>query len=319
MIGFSFPLAALLLPVPFILRWLLSPENRQTGALALPDSLSTSVEPVKSHAAVRRAGQIAPAVIWILGVIAIMGPRQEQVLDVLPTSGRDIIIALDLSGSMEREDFNLDGAQVSRLTAVQKVASEFVRGRDGDSVGLVVFGDKAYVAAAPTHDVTSVAHVVEKTIIGISGKSTAIADGLGIAIKRLRERDAKSRVIILLSDGQDTSGSTDPVAAAQVAADLGIRIYTIALGPADLESDPKSNDAVDTATLREIAQAAEGQMFRVRDTEDLRTVTDAIDKLEPSPSSAPPIQTWAPYWIWPAGLAVAFLSALLVVRRENWS
>lgn len=277
------------------------------------------MEQLKSNAAIRRVSQVAPAMIWVLSVFALMGPRQEQVLDVLPTSGRDIVITLDLSGSMERKDFNLDGEIVSRLTAVQQVAAEFVRGRSGDSVGLVVFGDKAYVAAAPTHDVTSVAHVVEKTIIGISGKSTAIADGLGIAIKRLRERDAKSRVIILLSDGQDTSGSTDPVAAAQVAADLGMRIYTIALGPADLESDPNSRDAVDTATLREIAEAAGGQMFRVRTTDDLRNVTAAIDALEPSPSSAPPIQTWRAYWVWPAGLALAFLTGLLAVRREGWT
>lgn len=319
MIGFTYPIAALLLPLPFLLRWLLTPEDRRSGALSIPPALANALHPVTSFAVVHRANQFAPALIWVLAVLALTGPRQEQVLDVLPTSGRDIIIALDLSGSMEREDFDLDGAQVSRLTAVQKVSTEFVRGRDGDSVGLVVFGDKAYVAAAPTHDVTSVAHVIERTIIGISGKSTAIADGLGIAIKRLRKRDAKSRVVILLSDGQDTSGSTDPVAAAQVAADLGIRIYTIALGPADLESQPKSRDAVDTATLREIAQAAEGQMFRVRTTDDLRSVTEAIDELEPSPSSAPPIQTWRAYWVWPAGLALTLLTGLLFARRENWA
>lgn len=317
MIGFSNPFAVLLLLLPLVLRWLLPPENHQTGALSIPSALEPSLKPIKSHSVVRQAGQFAPALIWVLAVLAVMGPRQEQVLDVLPTSGRDIIIALDLSGSMEREDFVLDGAQASRLTAVQRVASEFVRGRDGDSVGLVVFGDKAYVAAAPTHDVRSVAHVVERTIIGISGKSTAIADGLGIAIKRLRERDAKSRVIILLSDGQDTSGSTDPIAAAQVASEMGIRIYTIALGPADLETAPKSRDAVDTATLRDIAQAAEGQMFRVRTTEDLRNVAEAIDALEPSPSSAPPIRTWRRFWVWPAGLALALLASLLIISREG--
>ncbi|MEJ8475373.1 VWA domain-containing protein [Roseibium algae] len=319
MIGFAFPYAALLLPMPFLVRWLLTPEDWQSGALALPQAVGKALKPLKTRAAARRANQLAPALIWTLAVLAVMGPRQEEVLDILPSSGRDIIIALDLSGSMEREDFSLDGTHVSRLTAVQKVAAEFVRGRGGDSVGLVVFGDKAYVAAAPTHDVASVAHVVEKTIIGISGKSTAIADGLGIAIKRLRERDAKSRVIILLSDGQDTSGSTDPVAAAGVAAEYGIRIYTIALGPADLETAPSSRDAVDTSTLRAIAEAAEGRMFRVKTTDDLRDVTEAIDELEPSPSSAPPIQTWKPYWMWPGGIALLILAVLLFIRREHWA
>lgn len=319
MIDFVFPLAALLLPVPVLVRWLVPPETRQSGALAVPEAVGRAFVPLKTSAAVRKAGQLVPGLIWMLAVIALMGPRQEQVLDVLPSSGRDVIIALDLSGSMEREDFSLDGAQVSRLTAVQKVAAEFVRGRDGDNVGLVVFGEKAYVAAAPTYDVASVAHVVETTIIGISGKSTAIADGLGIAIKRLRDRDAKSRVIILLSDGQDTSGSTDPVAAAVVAAEYGIRIYTIALGPADLESSPDARDAVDTLTLREIAQAAQGQMFRVRTTDDLRAVTEAIDELEPSPSKAPPIRSWRPFWMWPAGSALVFLVAGLALRRDVWA
>jgi len=227
------------------------------------------------------------------------------------------MLSLDLSGSMEREDFNLNGEVVSRLSAVQAVASEFVKGRLGDSVGLVIFGDRAYVAAAPTHDVVSVAHVVETSIIGISGKSTAIADGIGLAIKRLREREAKSRVIILLSDGQDTSGNTDPVAAAEVAADYGIRIYTIALGPMDLESTPSARDAVDTETLRDVAEAANGKMFRVKTTDDLRAVTAAIDALEPSPSKAPPIQTWRDFWIYPGGLAVLLLATFMIFGRKG--
>jgi len=213
-----------------------------------------------------------------------MGPRKEQVLDVLPASGRDVMLSLDLSGSMEREDFNLNGEVVSRLSAVQAV---------------------------------SVAHVVETSIIGISGKSTAIADGIGLAIKRLREREAKSRVIILLSDGQDTSGNTDPVAAAEVAADYGIRIYTIALGPMDLESTPSARDAVDTETLRDVAEAANGKMFRVKTTDDLRAVTAAIDALEPSPSKAPPIQTWRDFWIYPGGLAVLLLATFMIFGRKG--
>lgn len=317
MLDFAFPWAGLLLPVPLLLRLLLPILELQSGALALPPALGAAMTPSETHAAVRRASRIAPMLIWLLAVLALMGPRQEQVLDVLPASGRDVILSLDLSGSMEREDFDLNGKIVSRLTAVQAVASEFVRGRLGDSVGLVVFGDRAYVAAAPTHDVASVAHVVETSMIGVSGKSTAIADGIGLAIKRLRDREAKSRVIILLSDGQDTSGSTDPVAAAEVADKYGIRIYTIALGPADLETDPNSRDAVDTVTLREIADAAGGQMFRVKTTDDLREVTDAIDALEPSPSKAPPIQTWRDLWIWPGGVAACLLAALVMMRREE--
>ncbi len=317
MIEFAHPWAVGLIVIPWLLHWFLPVQTRQSGALTLPSAFERSFEPETGHKALKRANRFAPLVIWLLIVLALTGPRQEQVLDVLPASGRDVMLSLDLSGSMEREDFNLNGQTVSRLSAVQAVASEFVKGRLGDSVGLVIFGDRAYVAAAPTHDVASVAHVVETSIIGISGKSTAIADGIGLAIKRLRDRDAKSRVIILLSDGQDTSGNTDPVAAAEVAAEYGIRIYTIALGPVDLESNPSARDAVDTETLRDVAEAANGKMFRVKTTDDLREVTGAIDALEPSPSKAPPIQTWRDYWIFPAGLAVFLIAGLMVMGRRG--
>jgi len=319
MIDFAYPWAAILIPLPWLLRWLLPVQNRQSGALALPSAFARAFQPETEHVALRRANRFTPIAIWLLVVLALVGPRQEQVLDVLPASGRDVLLSLDLSGSMEREDFNLNGQVVSRLSAVQAVASEFVKGRLGDSVGLVIFGKRAYVAAAPTHDVAAVAHVIETSIIGISGKSTAIADGIGLAIKRLRERDAKSRVIILLSDGQDTSGNTDPVAAAEIAAKYGIRIYTIALGPVDLESNPSARDAVDTATLRDVAEAANGKMFRVKTTDDLRAVTQAIDALEPSPSKAPPIQTWREFWMFPGGLAVLLLAGFLGLGRRGAS
>jgi Ca-activated chloride channel homolog len=305
--SFTAPLALLLLPLPFLIQ-LLRPEERQSGALALPPAIARAVGPAGAGEGSDRASSAGLLLVWALAILALSGPRIEQVLNLLPDSGRDIIITLDLSGSMERMDFTLDGARATRLAAVQSVASTFVKGRAGDRVGFVVFGDRAYVAAAPTHDVAAVAHEIETAVIGVSGKSTAIADGLGLAVKRLRDRQAKSRVIILLSDGQDTSGSVDPVAAAKVAAGLGMRIYTIALGPFDVDSAPSERDVVDTVTLRAIAEAAEGRMFRVRTTADLQAVTAAIDRLEPSAVKAPPIRAWRELWIWPASLALMILA-----------
>ncbi len=315
--SFAFIWALLLLPLPLVLLRVLPPSDWKTGALAVPPALAAALQPAEAHVATRHVWGAGLFVVWILAVIALAGPRQSQVLEVLPASGRDIVLALDLSGSMEREDFSLDGAQVSRLKAVQRVAAHFVRGREGDRIGLVVFGNRAYVAAAPTHDVAAVAHVIETTVIGVSGKATAIADGLGLAIKRLRGRKADSRVVILLSDGQDTSGTVDPVAAAQVARKLGVRVHTIALGPADLQTAPTSRDAVDAATLQQIADAAGGQMFRVRTTQDLRAVTAAIDRLEPSPADAPPIRAWHALWVWPAGAALVLLTLMLALRARR--
>ena len=315
--SFAFPWAALLLPLPILLFRLLPGRPVAASALNLPPAIAETFRPIDTAPVRRHALTTILVLAWIFLVAALTGPRMERTLEMVPASGRDIVLALDLSGSMEREDFVLDGAQVSRLAAVQDVGARFVRARKGDRVGLVVFGERAYVAAALTHDVSAVAQVIETVQIGVSGKATAIADGLGLALRRLRVRDAKSRVIVLLSDGQDTTGTVDPVAAAVTAETLGVRIYTIALGPADLETAPDARDAVDSDTLRRIAEAAQGQTFRVRTTKDLVAVTEAIDRLEPSLADAPPILGWQNYWPWLAGAALAMLATALGLQARE--
>ncbi|SNR75938.1 VWA domain-containing protein [Puniceibacterium sediminis] len=310
---FAAPLALLLLPLP-LLALFLPPEKLRHGAMTLPPAILAQARDAVSGRAARHLGLVALTLAWICAVLALSGPRILVTLDTLPATGRDIVLVLDLSGSMEKEDFDIDGTRVSRLAAVQSVAAQFVRGRVGDRVGLVVFGDRAYVAAAPTHDVSAVAQVIETSVIGVSGKATAIADGLGLAIKRLRDRDAKSKVVILLSDGRDTSGVVDPVAAAKKASELGIRIHTIALGPDDAGTAARPDDVVDTETLDQIAATAGGEMFRVRTTQDLSAVTRSIDQLEPSAAAAPPITAWRELWIWPAAAALVMLLGLLCAR-----
>ena len=314
---FASPQALVLIPVPLLFYWLLPPAEPKSGALMLPPAIAANLSISKAGLASRRLRIILLIMAWLLANLALCGPRQLVTLDLLPASGRDVMLVLDLSGSMETQDFDLDGDRVSRLAAVQSVASRFVRGRAGDRVGLVVFGDRAYVAAAPTHNVEAVAHTIETSVIGVSGKATAIADGLGLAMKRLRGRVAKSRVIILLSDGRDTSGLVDPVAAARTAQSMGIRIHTIALGPDDLETAPQSSDAVDSGMLRRIAEVSGGELFRVLSTDDLRAVARAIDRLEPSAANAPPQQGWRGWWIWPAAAAFVLGLALLELDRRG--
>ncbi|MFD1342446.1 VWA domain-containing protein [Litorisediminicola beolgyonensis] len=315
--SFAFPWALIFLPLPLLVLRLLPPRDEADGSLSLPPALAEAFLPVKFSAARRHLRLAALTLSWIALVLALTGPRQERVLDVMPASGRDIVLALDLSGSMEREDFALKGRTVSRLEAVQAVAGAFVRGRSGDRIGVVVFGDRPYVAAALTHDVAAVAQTIDTLRIGISGKATAIADGLGLAMRRLRDREATSRVVVLLSDGQDTSGVVDPVAAAEAARRLGIKVYTIALGPTDLSDNPDARDAVDTRTLQRIAEAAGAQSFRVTSTSDLQQVTEVIDRLEPSLADMPPVRAWQSYWPWLAALSVASLGLTLAVRARE--
>lgn len=312
----ALPWLLILLPLPLLLRRLLPPLAIRRAALILPPHLAEAARDVGGDGAAR--GPWLAGLAWLALILALAGPRTEAVSDIIPASGRDIVLALDLSGSMLKEDFRLDGEPVTRLDAVKRTASAFVAARRGDRIGLVIFGERAYFAEPLTFDVTAVARVIDEAQVGISGRGTAISDGLGLATKRLAGSDAPTRVIVLLSDGVDTSGNVPAVEAARLAADHGIRIHSIALGPEDLENQPAARDAVDVATLREIAAAAGGESFRVRSTEDLEAMAAALDRLEPNPAAHPPMRYWRELWAWPATLALACLG-LIAVRRRGWT
>lgn len=314
--SFAAPYAFLLLPLPLLALLLLPPRRAATGALIVPASIAARLTAGSADGVRVRARRLLPAFLWLALVVALAGPQRLEAVAALPTSGRDIVLSIDLSGSMEKEDFDLDGAPVSRLDAVKRVASSFVRSRGGDRVGLVIFAETAYFAAPLTFDVESVARAVDEAVIGISGRSTAISDGLGLAMKRLERSDAASRVVILLSDGANNAGTVQPDDAGALARRLGIRVHTIALGPDDLETAPQSRDAVDTATLRSIAGESGGETFRVRTTADLEAVTGAIDALETSAFDRPAAQIHRAYWIYPASLALLLSLGLILGGRR---
>ena len=307
--GFGFPLAFLLLPLPLLMRLL--PPGAARGGLRVPPQVFAGT--VAGTAA--PAGVILAGLCWTLLVVALAGPQIDRQSALLPASGRDIVLTIDLSGSMEKQDFSLDGQPISRLDAVKRVAARFVAARQGDRIGLVVFGERAYVAQPVTFDVAAVSRAIDEAQIGISGRATAISDGLGLAMRRLTQSDAPTRIVVLLSDGVDTSGRVGAVDAARLAASHGIRIHTIALGPEDLETRPKSRDAVDAKTLREVAEASGGTSFRVRGMDDLHAMAATLDRLEPNPSARPPLRFWQSLWIWPAALALA-LTLVLAMRRR---
>ncbi len=309
------PLALLLLPAPLLVRWLAPPVRSVGAVLYIPQGLADSARPEAASAAGRWLQAVLLGLVWVSLVLALAGPQRTEPSGIIPASGRDILLALDLSGSMEKEDFSLGGAPISRLDAVKRVAARFVSDRRGDRVGLVVFGERPYVAAPLTFDVDAVAEVIEAAQLGISGRSTALADGLGLAMKRLLDSGGDTRVVILLSDGIDTAGVIDAREAARLAAEQGLRIHTIALGPADLASAPDDRDAVDAATLEAIAEESGGASFRVRTLEDLGAVAEALDALEPNPRASPPLLVTRPYWPWPAGLALLLCLGLGFARR----
>ncbi|MBD1547592.1 VWA domain-containing protein [Roseibium aggregatum] len=312
-LALAFPWILLLLPLPLLVSRFAATSKSVRAALTVPAGAFAAAEAATHRG--DRVGQALSLCAWSALVLALAGPRVSETTDIVPFSGREIILALDLSGSMVKEDFVLDGKPLSRLDAVKRVASGFVAARKGDRIALVVFGERPYVAQPPTFDVGSVARSIETAQIGISGRATAIADGLGLSVKRLEESNAATKVIVLLSDGVDTSGKVPATDVARLAARHGIRVHTIALGPDDLEHRPQSRDAVDAATLRAIAEIGKGTSFRVRTMTDLEAMAATLDRLEPSPMQRPPLRYWRPLWIWPAGVAFGLLISLALRRQ----
>lgn len=291
MVGFAWPWALLLLPLPMFLRSRMSTGDE--AGLPVPPML---LEALGSITTSRQHRQDVLAVLrwlaWLLLVLSIAQPSIVAGSAVHPASGRAVVLAVDLSSSMERRDFVFEGSQVDRLTAFKSVARAFVEKRQGDRLALVLFGDEAFSAAPLSYDVSSVANALEESAIGIAGRATAIGDAIGLAITKLRADPAPEKTIVLMSDGTNNAGSAEPEDAARLARSLGIRIHTIGLGSdrGGNAGDPMSPAAdLDEETLKNIAEATDGRFFRARTTEELEAVYREVDKIERSPADAPPI------------------------------
>lgn len=290
MIEFLWPLAFVLLPLPFLLRWLVPPvPSSAAGALRVPffRRLAASVGQAPDARGTNWFRLILASLIWALLVTALARPVHMGDEVPLPVEGRDLMMAIDLSGSMEEQDFRLDGRPATRLTVVKDVARDFIARREGDRLGLILFSDRAYLQAPLTFDRDTVAALLGEAQVGLTGQRTAIGDAIAVAARRLRDRPSDQKVLILLTDGESNAGVIDPVEAAELARDLGIRIYTIGVGSGATRVQTPfgvravAGDGPDEATLRRIAEITGGQYFRARDVEGLAQIYAELDRLEP--------------------------------------
>ena len=232
------------------------------------------------------------------------------------------MLGVDISGSMQEEDFRYAGRYVPRLAVVRELARQFIAEREGDRIGLILFGEQAYVQTPLTLDRATVQHFLAEATVGLAGKATAIGDAIGLSIKRLRQRPEGSRVLILLTDGANTAGNVEPQEAATLAHELGITIYTIGVG-----SDGTNRSAfgfpfggrgsdLDEGTLIRIAEATGGRYFRARSTEEMAQIYATIDELEPTETAGEALRPRLEWFHWPLGLALVLgLSWLLFESR----
>ncbi len=318
-VEFAWPWMFLLLPLPWLVRRLLPPAARQEAALRVP-FLEALVRSPGEDAGREGAGRgvLALAVLsWLLLVVAAARPQWQGEAVPLPREGRDLMLAVDLSASMAERDFVLGGRRVDRLTATRAVVRDFIARRAGDRVGLILFGDRAYLQAPLTHDLKTVERLLDEAFIRMAGEKTAIGDAIGLAVKRLRGRKGE-KVLILLSDGENTAGVVDPLQAARLAREEGLKIYTIGIGserPLDAFGFP-TGGGLDERTLRAIAELTGGRYFRARDTEALADIYRLIDRLEPVAADEGVYRPVEERFHWPLAGGVLLALGLLLRRRE---
>lgn len=318
--GFAWPWMWLAFPLPWLAGWLLPPRRNASAALKVPygtrlDAIATTTGGRPRHLPVAVLAWLA----WFLLCAAAARPQQLGEAVAPPQSGRDLMLAVDLSGSMSEPDMELGGDVVDRLTAAKAVLADFLDRRVGDRVGLLVFGQRAYALTPLTRDRDSVRDQLRDSVVGLAGQDTAIGDAIGLAVKRLREQPEGQRVLILLTDGVNTAGVLDPLKAAALAKSERVRIHTIAFGGSgggirlfglNLPIPGGGGDEIDETVLKQIAQDTGGQSFRARDTEELAGIYAELDRIEPVTHEGQRVRPRIERYWWP--LAAALLVALCV-------
>lgn len=319
-LAFAWPWLLSALPLPLVAARLLPrapahpPATLRVPFLAL---LQGSAVTARESAPSRWRVLIA-ALAWLALVGAAARPQLVGETLQLPVSSRSLMLAVDISGSMASEDMTLGNTQVSRLTAVKAVAGEFLEKRVGDRLGLILFGRQAYLQAPLTLDRDTVTTLLNEAQVGLAGKETAIGDAIGLGIKRLREQPAQNRILILLTDGANTAGRVDPPKAADLAAQEGVRIYTIGIGgDSTLLQTPFGVQRIATGdldedTLKSIAAKTGGRYFRARDSAALQEIYDLLDSIEPLSSDALNYRPVSELYAWPLAAALG-LSVLIAL------
>jgi len=323
MFELAWPWLLLALPLPLIVArllprapgWIATALHLPHTGFVLPQQADVSPVP-RMRTALALLG-------WALLVFAAARPQWLGPPEDVPRSGRDLLLAVDTSGSMSIEDMQLGGSPAPRFAAIQAIAADFIQRRGGDRVGLILFGTRAYLLVPLTFDLKTVGKQLSDATIGLAGRETAIGDALGLAVKRLRDRPEDQRVLVLLTDGVNTAGELDPRKAIDLAAANKVRVYTIGVGAEALRVNSLFGSRVvnpsadlDEAMLKRMAEVTGGRYFRARNSDELADVYRTIDQLEPvadTKQSLRPVDEL--YWM---PLAASLAAAALAFLLPGW-
>lgn len=322
MIHLEWPWLIAALPLPLLIRWLLPSDSPQEqAALKVPFLDDFSDCAAQTSLKAQQWSQSIATIAWFLLVFACTRPQWLGEPVEQAVSGRDLMLAVDLSGSMEEQDFIINKQRVDRLTATKWVAGDFIARRTGDRIGLILFGTQAYLQVPLSFDRKTVVTLLNESVISLAGEMTAIGDAIGLAVKRLRNQPDTSRVLILLTDGANTAGEVVPLKAAELAAEHNLKIYTIGIGADEMIvrsffGSRKINPSMDLdeKTLTAIAEQTGGRYFRARNTDELEQIYQILDELEPVEKDKQYFRPRTELFHWPLAFAL-LLAAIIVTAR----
>lgn len=315
MFSFAWPWLLALIPLPFLMRLLPKVASKPLAALHLPtfDLLSDS-----KHSEVKRGFPWVLFLVWCFLVTAAARPQWLGEPVTIPQEGRELMLAVDLSGSMQYEDMTVGRQKVNRLDMLKYVLNDFIERRVGDRLGLILFADTAYVQTPLTYDRETVRQMLDEAVLGLVGEKTAIGDALGLAAKRFNDKKDSNRILILLTDGQNTAGNIEPREALEIAKAAKVKVYTIGVGADEMlvrsffgNRRVNPSTELDESLLTQIAEETGGQYFRARDTQALLEIYKILDELEPIEDDPIQLRPMQALFYWPLSAAIVLASLLL--------
>jgi len=313
---FAYPWLLLALPLPLAVWWLFPPYREPVESVRVPffHQISQAIgETPRSGAVIMRRTRlqwvVAPAV-WLLIVAALARPQWVGAPIEKVEAARDIMIAIDVSGSMSTQDFtSITGQSISRLEAIKDVVGGFIDRRKGDRVGMIVFGSKAYVLVPFTQDLPAARTLLNGATVNMVGPQTMIGDAIGLTITAFEASKTKDRLLILLTDGNDSGSRMPPPKAAEIARQKGVKIYTIGVGDPKTQGDEK----VDFDALRKISSTTRGQFFTAENRGALEAVYARIEELVPRKIASKSYRPKRDLYHWPLGFALGLMAAFFAI------
>ena len=324
MLSLHWPWLLLALPLPLLVYWLVPAHQQSHSQVFAPSLMMLAEQKTLGSQKPSWLVYVLMAAAWTCLVLACTRPIYVGEPQAITETDRNMMLAVDISGSMAEEDMAVRGRLINRLQAVKVVLTDFIAKRKGDRLGLILFGSKAYIQTPLTFDLTTLEQLLNEAALGLAGKQTAIGDAIGLGVKRLQSLPESNRVLILLTDGQNTAGEIEPLQAAKLAAQAGVKIYTIGIGADELIKQgffgPRrvnpSRD-LDEPTLIEIAKSTGGQYFRARNLDELNQIYSLLDDLEEIEVEQQMIRPEKSLFHYPLALSL-LLAFLIFAHQQGW-